>query len=112
MEQIPDFENKDEQKKELIKALKENKENAQELLQKWLKEKEALKSEDQGLDSIKVNVARAKLYFEVGTDNSLEEAYDSYWDVIEQAHNEGRDKVEEILRKKGKQDFPDTDWGI
>jgi hypothetical protein len=83
-------------RQEVIQALKEGKENAQELLEVLLVEKESMvkESEDPSTAAIELNVFRARLYFEVGTNSALEEAFNSYEDAIEQAHHEDKDGLE------------------
>lgn len=94
-------------RQETIQALKEGKENAQELLKALLieKEKEVKESKDPSIAAIELNVYRARLYFEVGTDSALEEAFNSYEDAIEQAHHEGKKELEKNIIKEAESHF-------
>jgi len=84
-----------DKKQEVINALKEGKENAQELLRALImeKENEVKKSADPATAAIELNVYRARLYFEVGTDDALAESLNDYEDAIEQALNEGKEEL-------------------
>ena len=99
----PTPENKEEKRKKLIEALKKETDEGWDLLDIWIKEKEknVKESKDPHLATIMLNLERARLYFEVGTEKALKESLSDYEDAIDQANNENRTELmNEIIQEE------------
>lgn len=93
-EKIPTFKNQESPEQKLIQSLKDNgieNPETKELLLAWTQEQEqrAEKSNDPEA-SIKLNLQRARLYFNAGY---IDEAYENFEAARTQAHQENKDKL-------------------